>query len=107
MGHRARAMRRPSDSLQHLIVPRRLVVGMQEHVRVPLDQPGQQRRAGKIGHRRAGRRIADAGPGRLDPVAPDTNGPAFVHGLAVENAGGFQHHGRRWRCGAAQPAAPA
>ena len=55
----ARVVRRAGDAererlVQHLIVPRRLVVRMQQQVRVPLDEPGQQRRAGQVDRRRAG-----------------------------------------------------
>ena len=39
--------------VQNLIIPGRFVVGMQEQVRMPFDQPGEQRRTGQIDRRRA------------------------------------------------------
>jgi hypothetical protein len=62
---------------QHLIVPARFVIGMEEEVRMALDHPRHQGRA---------RQVHDAGPGRrgkvrprrLDPVAAHQHLPALV-----------------------------
>ena len=67
--------------LQHLVVPQRLVVGMQEHVRVEVDQARHQRRARqrdalRVGGRPHRRRIAD----RLDGAVADQHDPAGMQG---------------------------
>ena len=68
--------------VQHLIVPARLVIGVQEQMAVPLDHPGHQRVAGQVDHLRAGgggQVRADRG----DPVALDQHLPAGMD-LAVD-----------------------
>ena len=82
--------------VQHLIVPRRLVVGMQEQVAVALDQPRHQGGAGQID---------DAAPGRRGEVRPDGSDAVFVDqhlpaGVwlcvdAVEDLRRAQQHRRR------------
>ena len=76
--------------VQHLIVPRSLVVGVEQDVRVAFDQAGQQRGAGQIDDLGVGGVDGRGGSGGLDAVAAHAHGPAFVHGLAVEDAGGLE-----------------
>ena len=79
--------------VRHLVVPRSLVVGMQQDVRVAFDQAGQQRGAGQVDDLGVGGVDGRGGSGGLDAVAADAHGPAFVRGLAIEDAGGFEDGG--------------
>jgi malate synthase len=63
--------------LQHLIVPARLVIGVEEEVGMALDHAGHQGHSGQVDHPDAGRSL-DAGAGGLDPVAADEDRPAGV-----------------------------
>ena len=81
-GHQrvARVIDRTGDAIRerfarHLIVPRRLVVGMQQQMRVPFDQPRHQRRARQRDRSCTGRRRTRR-PGRLDAIAPHDDDPA-------------------------------
>ena len=83
---------------QHLVVPARLVVGMQQQVRVSLDQAGHQRRALSAMVRAPGGSGDRGGrTSRLDALAADHHDPAGVRRLAVEHAIGLQdeRRGRR------------
>ena len=90
----ARATRSAEALVQHLVVPRRLVVGVQQDVRVPFDQPRHQRRARQVDDRRAGRGDARRRPDGLDAIAAHAHRPALVHRVAVEHARGLQHRDR-------------
>ena len=69
--------------LQDLIVPRRLVVGVQQDVRMGVDQARQQGRPRQIDRLRVGRGLDVSGrPDRRDPRAADEHEPALV-GRAV------------------------
>ena len=81
---------------EHLIVPARLVVGVQQDVRVRVDEPGQERHAGEIDLDRAAGGDGRRGTGRLDARAADEDRPAVAHGLAVEDSGWFEQI--RGRC---------
>ena len=55
----AEVIGRPRDAkaeslMQHLIVPAGFVVRMKQHVRMPLDEAGNDRRTGHVDHRAAG-----------------------------------------------------
>src|SRR5664279_231218 len=88
----AHVVRRARDAkgerlVEHLIVPRCLVVGMQEDVRVRIDEAGKQRGSRKIDARRVGRRVDRCGDaGCDDGVAADEHRPPLVHRGAVEDA---------------------
>ena len=71
---------------QHLVVPRRFVVRVQQDVRVRLDQPGHERCARQFDHRRTGDRHVRSGANRLDAAAADQHCPARVQRIAVEHA---------------------
>ena len=103
MQHRAQVIGRPADPqrqrlLEHLVVPGRLVIGVQQHVRVGVDQPRQQRRAGQVD--RAGARRATltspAGPTAsiLSPRTRTAQPSCGFERDAVEDAGGLQQKGR-------------
>src|SRR6185312_4515524 len=85
--------------LQHLIIPQRLVIRMQEDVRVRVDQPRQQRGAGQVDGLRIRRQLDRiARPDRGDLVAFHQHRPARVRRFAarVEHAvGGEQVYARR------------
>ena len=80
--------------VRNLIVPRCLVVGMQQDMRVPLDQSRQQRRARQL----YDLRVRDAGgclrTGGLDPIPFHSHRPTLMHDLAVEDARRLNHHAR-------------
>ena len=76
--------------LEHLIVPRRFVVGMQQDVRVPFDQAWQQCRARQLDDFGRRCRHAVGGPRGVDAIAADPDRPALVHGGTVEHAGRLQ-----------------
>ena len=89
----ARAIADAKPFVQHLIVPGRFVVRVQQHVRVAFDQAG---------HQRGARKIADGGVASLDRrgrtngfdvIAAHEDRPALVHCLAVEDACGTQEGG--------------
>ena len=63
--------------VQHLIVPQRLVIGMEEEVRMALDHARDQGLAGQVDDPGAGRR-GDVRPDGLDLVALDQHRPALV-----------------------------
>ena len=71
--------------VQHLIVPARLVVRMQEEMAVTFDQAWNQRRLGKVdlAHRGGGDVVAHSD----DAVTLDDHAPAGVRRGAVEHAG--------------------
>jgi hypothetical protein len=80
--------------LQHLIVPRRLVVRMEQEMRVQVDEARRQRSACKIDAHRIGRRIergdrADRGDGAV----AHAHAPAVMRRVAVgrPDAVGKQH----------------
>jgi hypothetical protein len=82
---------------QHLIVPERLAVRVQEEVRVALDEPGDQRGAGQLDTRGAGGGADVLGRAdRLDAVAADHNDPPGVGRVehAVPHRLGNDHRGR-------------
>ena len=87
-GDRTRGAQR-QRLVQHLIVPARLVVGMEEEVAVPLDHPRHQRVAGQVDGARAGGN-GEVGADRDDAVAAHQDLPAGV-GLAVD---AVEHRGR-------------
>jgi len=96
-GHQSRATvvyrtrrTQPQALMRHLIHPRRLAVGMQQHVRVALNQPRHQSHAGKLNHRRAGRIHTRRRASRVDPVTLYAHRPPRVHGFAIEDARGPQ-----------------
>ncbi len=86
---RARGAQRQAF-VRHLIVPGRLVVGVQQDVRVAFDQPGHERGAGEVDDLRTGGGDAGGRSGGFDAVAVHAHGPAFVHGFAIEDARGFE-----------------
>ena len=57
------------------------------------DQAGEQGRAGEIDHLGVGGVDGRGGSGGLDAAAAHAHRPAFVHGFAIEDAGGFEHDG--------------
>jgi len=80
--------------VQHLVVPGRLVVGVEQEVRVSLDQPGEQRRArerdpahGRWRGERSGR------SGRGDAFAAHEHRPSFAHVGTVEHPVGHEQRG--------------
>ena len=91
--HRARGAQR-QRLVEDLIVPRRFVVGVQQQVRVALDESGHESQPAQLDHAGAGR-TGDRcrGPGGADAVAVDDDFPAGLHALAVEHALGAQHEG--------------
>ena len=62
-----------------------------------LDEARHQGGAGQVDDLGAGGIDAGGGPGGLDAITGHTNGPTFMHGLTVEDAGGLQQHGGRLR----------
>ena len=76
--------------VSHLIVPRSFVVGVEQDVGVAFDEAGEQRGAGEIDDLGVGGVDGRGGSGGLDAVAADADGPGFVGGLAIEDAGGFE-----------------
>ena len=82
---------------QDLVAPARLVVRMEQDVRMSLDEPRQERRPGQVDHLRAGGRGARRRTGGLDAVALDADHPAFVKRVAVEHARRLEHHHRGGR----------
>jgi hypothetical protein len=88
--------------LEHLVVPRGLVVRMQEHVRVQVDEARQQGGAGQFDALRVGRR-ADRG-GRADGrdlAVAHQHRPTGIRGVAVggPHAVGEQQPGAAGRSG--------
>ena len=82
--------------LQHLIVPQRLVVGVQEEMRVPLDEARDERRSRERDPLGAGRRRhARLGTHRLDPLprTTTTHPRSGRVGRAVPHGVGRQHDG--------------
>jgi hypothetical protein len=77
---------------RHLIVPARFIVRVQQQVRMALDEPRQERRAGQRGRLRSGGQ-ADRRQwsGRLNPFPTDDNHPPGVRRLAIEDAIRLQH----------------
>jgi hypothetical protein len=73
--------------VQHLIVPQRLVVRMEEEVRMALDHPRHERRSGQLDDACARRRF-DRRPRGRNLVALDQHGPVLVSPRidAVEHA---------------------
>jgi hypothetical protein len=94
--------------LQHLIVPQRLVVGVQQQVRVQLDQAGDQGLAGQGDDLCVGRRgDLGLGPDRADLAGLDHDDPAPVRRRVprAPHRVGLQQVARRLRgggCGGAQ-----
>ncbi len=76
LDHRARRSQRQC-LVQDLIVPRRLVIGVEEKVAVALDHAGHQRRAGQVDDPRAGRR-RQVRPDGSDALAVDEHLPPRV-----------------------------
>ena len=69
--------------LQHLFVPARLVVRVQEQVRMQVHEPGQQRGAGQLDHLGVRGRVHGARrTGGDDALALHQHDPAHVHRLA-------------------------
>ncbi len=91
LGDRARGAQREAF-VEHLIVPARLVIGVEEEVAVAFDQAGYQRIAGQVDHLCVGR-DGEVGPGGDDPVAFDQYLPADVDRLPVEDAIGLEQGG--------------
>ena len=87
--------------VQNLIVPRRLVVGMQQQMRVPFDETRQERRARQIDRRRVARH-SQLRPrtNRFDAVAAHQHGPTIVRLTvdAVPNARGNEQGCAQRRC---------
>ena len=83
---------------QHLIVPARLIIGVEEEMAVALDHPRHQGHAWQVEHPRAVRN-GEVRPDRLDPFAADQHLPAFVRPRvdAVEHPRGTEQQGRS-RC---------
>ena len=65
-------------------------------VNVAFDQSRRQRRAGEIDDTRIRRGNVRGGTDRLDLLADDAHGPAFVHRLAIEDTGGTQDDRFGW-----------
>ena len=83
---------------RHLIVPRRLVVRMQQHVRVPFDETWQQGGARQIDHPRARGAGSRVGADCLDAIAAHAHRPPVVRRVAVEHARRSENRdGSRWR----------
>ena len=79
--------------VQHLIVPRRLVVRMEKQVRVPLDQSRQQSGAGeRETPSTRGRGDTRRGTGGDDTLAAYEDDPSVVHLQAVEDPVGSEEH---------------
>ena len=106
-GHQrvARAHRRARHAIgdrlaQHLIVPGRLVVGVQQQVRVALDQARQQRQPGQGdgARRRRAAATSAAGPAATISRPCTSTHPALVHRLAVEDPRRLQQPRRGRRC---------
>ena len=87
MIHRARRAQR-ERLVRDLEFPRRFVVGMQQDVRMALDEAGRQRQAREIDHSRIGSGNVRRRAGCLDALAGRAYRPSFVHRLAVEDARG-------------------
>jgi hypothetical protein len=82
--------------VRDLIVPGRLVVRMQQDVRVRVDEARHERRAGQVDRLGpGGRRHIRRRPSGFDPSAADDNGPSIAHRLAVEHARRLEHVRRR------------
>ena len=81
----------PEALVQHLVVPRGLVVRVQQDVRMSLHQSGHQRRPRQVHGGRPCGAHAGRGSGGLDAIAADADGPPFVHRVAVEDAGRPKH----------------
>jgi hypothetical protein len=74
---------------------------MEEHVRMPLDETGEQRRASQIDCRCIARYAElRARPDRFDAIAAYENGPTLVWLIldAVPHAGWHEERGVLWRC---------
>jgi hypothetical protein len=89
-------IRRPRDAkrqrlVQHLVVPRGLVVRMQKQMRMALDHPGHQRRSFEVDACAAsGQREGIRKASGRDPVAANQHGPPLVHVESVEDPIGEQ-----------------
>src|SRR5262249_20202980 len=87
---------------EYLVVPDRLVVGMQEQVRVGLDHPRDQRRSGQIDHLGVARRVdLRARTNCFDAVTSNEHDPTLVRrsiGAVPEALGGQEFEGR-WLMG--------
>src|SRR5262245_20953135 len=75
--------------VHHLIVPGSFVVGVQQNVRMALDESGHERGSGEVDHVRT--RSIDVWASGFDAVAADAYRPPFVHCFAVKNASGLEH----------------
>ncbi len=78
-----------------LIGPRRLVIGVQQDVRMPFDQTRRQRRARQVDDGGARRRDACVGSDGVDALAFHAHAPSLARRLAVEDARGTQDDDRR------------
>jgi hypothetical protein len=86
--------------VEDLVVPRRLVVRVQQDVRVGVDQPREDRRAGKVDDARvSGRSDLRRGPSALDLLPADEHCPSLVHVGAIEDARGAEKDRGRRSCG--------
>ena len=72
--------------VRNLVLPPRLVVGVQQHVRVPFDESRGDRCARQIDDHGTGRPHGVCGSDRVDTVVPDADRPPLMDGVAVENA---------------------
>jgi uncharacterized zinc-type alcohol dehydrogenase-like protein len=97
MIHRARSPQR-QPFVRHLVIPRGLIVGVQQDVRVPFHQARQQGRARQLHDLRARGIHVRGRPRRFDPAAAHPNGPAFVHRFAVEHPRRLQQQRPLRRC---------
>src|SRR5262249_36527638 len=77
--------------MQHLIVPKRLIVRMQHDMRVALDEPWQKRSGGKIDDLRAIAVDACGGSCGRNALAVHSYGPALLHLFPIEYAGGSKN----------------
>src|SRR5262249_54982603 len=83
--------------LEHLVVPRRLVVWVKEDMRMGVDQPRQQRGSGELDHASVRGQAQRTRRSRaLDLVTADQDEPTVVRfqGSAVENARGLEYDRR-------------
>jgi hypothetical protein len=86
--------------VRDLVVPGRLAIGVQQHMRMAFDEPGRERRARQIDDRRAcDRRACDcvSRSDRVDPIEVDAHGPPVVYRVAVEDACRLQDDARALR----------
>jgi len=89
----ARAVPQREAFVEDLIVPARLVIGVQEEVTVALDHAGHEGRPGKVDHLRTGGR-REVGAGGGDPVALHQHLPAGMDLASVEHAVGLEQDRR-------------